>query len=299
MLSREYRYKFIRSLYCRFQQQWRIWQWLKRRLKINLQWSLAVALLTKRRKIINLRLDKKSYYKVYNMNGDEICSVPPTYTNTEVRCTLLRKWNVSGAVADAIGLVPIEATVGDYCESCMSVLGTDDKKLEPNDACIFCRPLLCCIRCSHIWPSEPNYIYSGEQIKPEMAICVRCTWPELLKAADEDIPKHYRLAALAWHGLSDVADNFAWCFLYSIEFDTVLYRTGRHLCHCGHCCLNGAAHACLHLAMIRLKWSIEVVELFQQTLRVVLCLWRCISEHEICFQCIIHCEQYQLIYIYM
>ena len=206
-------------------------------------------MLTKRRKIINLRLDKKDYHKVYNMNGDEICAVPPTYTKTEVRSTLLRKWNVSGAVAEAIELVPIEATVHDtaslgngnhwqflfnavtfankigavnrgitatwepcvydYCQSCTSVLGADAKELEPNDACIFCLPVLCCIRCSHIWRSEPIYTDSGEQIKPGMPICVRCTSPELLEAAVEDIPRHYRFAALAWHGLDDVVDNLA------------------------------------------------------------------------------------------
>ena len=214
-----------------------------------MQWSLAMAMVTKPRKIINIRLDKRDYQKVYNMNGDEICAVPPTYTQTEVRSTLLRKWNVSGAVTDAIELVPIEGTVrdtaslgngnhwqflfnantfankigafshfhdhvwepwmDDYCDSCMSVFGADDKKLEPDDACIFCSPLLCCIRCSHIWRSEPNYTRCGEHIKPGMPICVRCTSPELLNAADEDIPKHYKFVALAWHGLRDVIDNVA------------------------------------------------------------------------------------------
>ena len=205
-----------------------------------------MAMVTKPRKIINIRLDKRDYQKVYNMNGDEICAVPPTYTQTEVRSTLLRKWNVSGAVADAIELVPIEATVrdtallgngnhwqflfnaitfanqigalnrgitatcepwdADYCESCTSRIL---HKLAPDVACIFCTPLLCCIRCSHIWRSEPNHTYSREQIKPGMPICVRCTSPELLEAAVEDIPRHYRFAALAWHGLDDVVDNFA------------------------------------------------------------------------------------------
>ena len=203
--------------------------------------------------------------------------------------------------------------------------GDDAKELEPNDACIFCLPVLCCIRCSHIWRSEPIYTDSGEQIKPGMPICVRCTSPELLEAAVEDIPRHYRFAALAWHGLDDVVDNCAWWFLYSIDFDTVLYRTEDVYVTAGIaastvlllvriirmlmlvCIFQWSGSHCCYSIYLRLKNSIEVVELLQQTLREV--LWRCTCQHEICFQCIIHCQylycvgailhKYQLIYIYI
>ena len=73
------------------------------------------------------------------------------------------------------------------------------------------------------------------------------------------------------------------------------------------CIFQWSGSHCCYSIYLRLKNSIEVVELLQQTLREV--LWRCTCQHEICFQCIIHCQylycvgailhKYQLIYIYI